>query len=58
MAILDMREMTAELAVNGKIAVEMFSQHPEGYYSAVLMDLRMPEMDGLTATSVIRAMDV
>ena len=55
--ILEAREMEVELAQNGRIAVELFESHPEGYYDAILMDMRMPEMDGLTATKTIRAMN-
>ena len=55
--LLEMENIEVDHAENGKIASEMFEDSAEGTYAVILMDVRMPVMDGLEATAVIRAMD-
>ncbi len=52
--LLGLEDIITEHAEDGEKAVQMFSEHPAGYYDAILMDVRMPVMDGLTATKAIR----
>ena len=55
--LLDMEEVTSEWAQNGQKAVEMFDKSDNGHFDAILMDMRMPVMDGLAATKDIRKLE-
>ncbi len=53
-ALLDMQGYLVEEAINGEQALELFQSRPAGYYQAILMDIKMPIMDGYEATEKIR----
>ena len=55
--LLELEDVVTEHAENGKVALDMFSQSPEGYYDAILMDLRMPILDGLETARKLRGLD-
>lgn len=55
--ILEEVGIDVEVAGNGQIAVEMLKNSQPGYYQLVLMDVKMPVMNGYEATKAIRKLE-
>ena len=54
LGLLELRGHTVQVADNGREAVEAFRKHA---FDVILMDVEMPEMDGLTAAATIRGLE-
>ena len=52
--LLELQGLTVDTAENGEQALRAFADSERGRYLAILMDIRMPVMDGLAATRAIR----
>ena len=55
--LLSILELELDWAENGEICVEKFRNSPAGHYDAIIMDVRMPVMDGYEATAAIRRLE-
>ena len=55
--LLSILELDLDWAENGQICVEKFERSPVGRYDAIIMDVRMPVMDGYEATAAIRKLE-
>ena len=54
--MLNLRGVEVIPAVNGEEALRIFKERGEGYFDAVLLDMRMPVMDGCETALAIRAL--
>ncbi|WP_158576220.1 response regulator [Roseburia sp. AM23-20] len=55
--LLEKKQFEVVTAENGRKAVELVENFPEYYFDAVLMDIRMPVLDGIGAARELRALD-
>ena len=56
-SLLEMKGCNVHCAENGMLGLATFEASEEGFFDLVLMDIRMPVLDGLSATKAIRALD-
>ena len=52
--LLERHGAVVDCAENGREATELFASKPDYYYDCILMDIQMPEMNGIEAVSRIQ----
>ena len=55
--LLEKEEMTVHIADDGQTGLTAFSESRTDYFDCILMDVRMPVLNGIEAASCIRALD-
>lgn len=52
--LLQTEDILIDMAEDGLEAIKLFINHPKSYYDAILLDIRMPVMNGYEAADCIR----
>ena len=55
--LLEMEDMNCEWAKDGRQAADLFEKSEKGHFDVILMDMRMPVMDGFAAARAIRGLN-